>query len=80
MPLPSRILTAVPQTWQARLEIAKAIRKLAEQDEQEQLQKALRTRGYLQRLRGYRGSAARSVSRMCIHPALGTAQGWIQPR
>jgi len=36
---PSRILTAVPQTLHVHLEIAKAIRKLAEQDEQEQLQK-----------------------------------------
>jgi len=36
---PSRILTAVPQTLHAYLEIAKAIRKLTEQDEQERLQR-----------------------------------------
>ena len=38
LPLP-RILCAVPQTWQARFEIAKAIRTLAEQGEAKRLQK-----------------------------------------
>ena len=38
-PWSSRRLSAAPQTWQARMEIAKAIRMLAAQEEDELLQR-----------------------------------------